>query len=143
MNKPIPIIIFSVLAILNGGVAFLLGIITLLGNKFVFTPSGYGPNRIAISELFGPLADQTGWILLIIGVLFILAGYGLFAFQEWARLSVFWAFAVLAGATLIAVGWGVFHGQFGVVIGGLLKIAVEVALCWYLTTANVRSAFAS
>lgn len=143
MNKPVPLIILSILALLNGVAAFVLGIITLLGNQFVFTPGGYGPNRIAISQLFGPLADQTGWILFVIGVLFILVGYGLFTLQEWARLSVFWAFALLAGATMIAVGWAVIHAQFGVVIGGLIKITVEVALCWYLTTANVRSAFAN
>lgn len=143
MNKPVPIIILSVLAMLNGIAAFALGILTILGSKFVFTPSGYGPDRIAISQLFGPLADQTGWILFIIGGLFILAGYGLFTFQALARLTVFWAFAILAGATLIAVGWGVFQGQWGVVIGGFLKIAVEITLCWYLTTVNVRNAFSS
>lgn len=143
MNKPAPIIILSVLAMLNAVAAFGLGLMTLLRNKFVFTPGGYGPNRIAISQLFGPLADQTGWILFVIGALFILAGCGLFTCQEWARLFVFWAFAVLAGATLIAVGWGFVHSQMGVVMGGLTKIAVEVALCWYLTTANVRSAFSS
>jgi hypothetical protein len=141
MNKPVPIIILSALAILNGIAAFALGILTLLGSKFVFTPSGYGPDRIAISELFGPLADQTGWILFAVGVLFLLAGYGLFTFREWARLTVFWGFAVLAGLTLVAVGWGVLHAQWGVVTGGLLKTSVEAALCWYLTTAKVRTAF--
>ena len=141
MNKPIPVIILSVLAILNGVAAFVLGTMTLLGNTFVFTPDGIGPNRIAISELFGPLAAQTGWILLLIGMLFMVIGYGLLTFREWARFTLFWGFAVLAGLTVIAVGWAVFHSELGVVIGGLFKVAVEVALCWYLTARNVRSAF--
>src|SRR5687767_6614551 len=125
MEKPVPIIALSVLAMLNGGVAFVLGIMTLLGSKMLFTPSGYGPNRIAVSQLFGPFADQTGWILLVLGVLFVLVSYGLYTLQEWARLTVFWVSAVLAVLTLVAVGWGVFHSQWGVVVGGLLKIAVE------------------
>ena len=143
MKKPVPVVILSILAMLNGSVAFVLGVMTLLGSKMLFTASGYGPNRVAISQIFGPFADQTGWIVLVLGVLFILGGYGLFNLQEWARLTVFWVFATLAALTLVAVGWGVFHGQSGVVVGGLLKIAVETALCWYLSIMSVRNAFAS
>jgi hypothetical protein len=141
MTKPLPILVLSVLAALNGGVAFGLGMMTILGSKMLFTPSGYGPNRIAISQLFGPFADQTGWILLALGALFIVGGYGLFTLREWARLAVFWGFAVLAASTLVAVGWGVLQGQMGVAVGGLLKIVVEVSLCWYLATPSVRSSF--
>jgi len=143
MGKPIPIIVLSVLAMLNGGVIFVLGILTLLGSKMLFTPSGYGPNRIAISQILGSFADQTGWIFLVLGVLFVLFGYGLFTLREWARLTVFWVFAVVAGATFVAVVWGVYHGELGVVVSGLLKITVEVALCWYLNARSVRSAFSS
>lgn len=142
MNKPIPIIVFAVMAMLNGGVTLVLGIMTLLGSKLLFTPGGYGPNRVAISQLFGSFADQTGWILVVLGVLFVLVGYGLFTLREWARLTMFWVFAVIAVLTLVAVGWGVLHGQSGVVVSGLLKIAVESALCWYLITPGVRNAFA-
>lgn len=141
MEKPIPIIVLSVLAMLNGGVAFVLGVMTLLGSRVLFTPGGYGPNRIAVSQLFGPFAAQTGLIVLVLGVLFVLGGYGLFTLQGWARLTVFWVFAILAALTLVAVGWGVFHGQLGVVVGGLLKIAVESALCWYVSTPGVKAAF--
>ena len=143
MGKPIPIIVLSFLAMLNGSVIFVLGILTLLGSKMLFTLSGYGPNRIAISQVFGPFADQTGWIFLVLGVLFVLFGYGLFTLQEWARLTVFGVFAVVAGATFIAVVWGLYHGEWGVVVSGLLKITVEGALCWYLNTRSVRSAFSS
>ena len=142
-QRPVPIIVLSVMAMLNGGVAFVLGTMTLLGNRMLFTPGGYGPNRIAISQLFGPFAGQTGWIVLVLGALFVLGGYGLFTLQEWARLTLFWVFAILAGATLMAVGWGIYRGQLGVVVGGLLKIAVEVALCLYLAAPSVRSAFSS
>ncbi len=143
MSKPIPIIILSFMAMLNGSAALVLGIVTLRGNKILFTPDGYGPNRIAVSELFGPLADQTGWIVLVIGVFFVLIGYGLFTMQKWARLTVIWASAVLAGLTFFAVGWGVLNSEWGVIAGGLLKIAVEAILCWYLSTRTVRETFSN
>src|SRR4051794_29695758 len=143
MGKPVPIIVFSVMAMLNGGAAFVFGAMTLFGSRVLFTPGGYGPNRIAIAQLFGPFAGQAGWIVLALGALFVLGGYGLFTLQEWARLVVFWVFAILAGATLMAVGWGIYRGQLGVVVGGLLKIAVEVALCLYLAAPSVRGAFSA
>jgi hypothetical protein len=139
--KPVPIIIFSVLAMMNGLAAFVLGVITLLGSKLLFTADGYGPNRIAISELFGVFAPQTGWIMLAFGLVFISVGYGLFTFKNLARLAVFYAFALLAAATVIAVSWGIYQGEWGVVIGGILKIAVEIAVCVYLSTSKVRKAF--
>ena len=126
---------------LNGGVALVLGVMTLLGSRVLFTPGGHGPDRIAISQLFGPFAGQTAWIVLALGVVFVLVGCGLFTLREWARLTVLWVFALVAGATLLAVGWGVYNGEFGVVVTGLLKAAVEVALCLYLITPGVRSAF--
>ncbi|HEY0081004.1 MAG TPA: hypothetical protein VGB73_20535 [Pyrinomonadaceae bacterium] len=141
MKKPAPIVVFSILAMLNGGVTFALGVMTLLGSRILFKPSGYGPNRIAISQLFGPFADQTGWIVLALGIVFVLVGYGLFTLREWARLTVFWVFALVAGATLVAVVWGVYHGEVGVVLSGLLKGAIDAALCLYLMSRGVRNAF--
>ena len=131
----------SILAMLNGGVTFALGVMTLFGSRVLFTPSGYGPNRIGIAQLFGPFAGQTGWIVLALGLVFVLVGYGLFTLREWARLTVFWVFAVVAGATLVAVGWGVLHGELGVVLSGLLKAAVDAALCLYLRAPAMKNAF--
>jgi hypothetical protein len=54
---------------------------------------------------------------------------------------VLWVFALVAGATLLAIGWGVYNGEFGVVVTGILKVAVEVALCLYLIAPSVRGAF--
>jgi hypothetical protein len=128
---------------LNGSVIFVLGALALLGSRMLFTPGGYGPNRIAISQLFGPFANQTGWICLVLGVCFVLVGYGLYSLREWARLTMFWVFAIVAGVTFLVVVWGVYRGEFGVVASGLLKMALEVALCWYLATSGIRSAFSN
>lgn len=143
MKKPVPIVILSTFAMLNGGAAVVLGIATLLGSKVLFTPSGHGPNRIAMSQIFGPFAEQTGWIFIALGVLFILTGYGLFTLKGWARRALFWVSAIVAVLTLGAVVWGVFHGEWGVVVSGLLKVAAESGLCWYLSRPGVRHAFGS
>jgi hypothetical protein len=141
MKRPVPILVISIIAMLNGVVTMLLGVMTLLGSRMLFTPSGHGPHRIAISQLFGPFAGQTGWIVLALGVTFVFVGYGLFTLREWARLTLFWVFAVVAGVTLAAIGWGFYHHEFGVVASGLLKVIADVALCLYLNTRSVRTAF--
>jgi len=131
--KPVPIIIFSILAMINGLAAFALGVITLLGSKLLFTADGFGPNRIAISELFGVFAPQAGWIMFAIGLVFVSVGYGLFTFRNLARLAVFYAFALLATATAtaIAVSWGIYQGEGDDVMGGILKITVKSAVLCY------------
>jgi hypothetical protein len=143
VEKPIPIIVLSVMGVMNGVGAIALGAMTLLGSDAVFTPSGYGPNRIAIAQLFGPFANQAGWILLGAGALIASVSYGLFTLREWARLTLFWVLAVSAALTVVAVAWGIYEGHLGVGAAGLLKIAVESALCWYLNTSNVKHVFAS
>lgn len=69
MKKPLPVTVISVLAVVNGGVTCLLGLLTLLGSRVLFTPAGYGPNRIAIAQVFGPFSGQAGWIVLGLGTL--------------------------------------------------------------------------
>jgi hypothetical protein len=142
MKKPILIIVLSVIGMMNGVGTIALGAMTLLGSEAVFTPSGYGPNRIAIAQLFGPFANHAGWILLGAGVLIASVSYGLFILREWARLTLFWVLAVIAALTVVAVAWGIYEGHLGVGVAGLLKIAVESALCWYLNKSSVKFVFA-
>jgi len=142
MKKPIPIIVLSAMGALNGVGSIAFGVITLLGSDVAFTSGGYGPNRIAIAQLFGPFANYTGWILLGVGVAIASISYGLFALQERARLILFWALAALATLTVIPIGWGVYGAHLDVVAAGILKIAVESAFCWYLNTPIVKRVFA-
>jgi len=62
MKKPVPVVILSILAMLNGSMTFALGVLMMLWSGMLFDPRGYGPDRMAISQLFGSFAGQTGWI---------------------------------------------------------------------------------
>ena len=127
---------------MNGLGVIALGAMTLLGSEAVFTPGGYGPNRTAIAQLFGPFANQAGWILLGAGALFASISYGMFTLREWARLTLFWGLAMSATFTVVAVAWGIYEGHWDVAAAGLLKMAVESALCWYLNSSSVKRVFA-
>ena len=141
MKRPKVLTVLAILGMVNGLVAIGLGLSALFGNRFLFEPDGVGPNRVAIASLFGPLSEYAGWIMIVLGTAVCLAGYGLFALNPWGRRVVFAALSLLFVATSVAVGWGVWQREAGVVIFGLLKLGVIGLVCWYLQTPAVRSTF--
>lgn len=66
-----------------------------------------------------------GWIHLLVGILVVFAGFGLFSGKVWAR-TVGVIIAVLAG--LIAFSWIPYYP-----IWGIIFIAISVAIIWSLT----------
>lgn len=141
MDRPLGVTILAVLGALNGLAALALGVATLLGNQFVYTPGGYGPNRVALASLLGPLAVYAGWVVLLVGLALGAFGYGFFTLQPWARLTLLVVLAIVSLLTVGAIGWGVWRGEWGVVGSGLLKLALYAGLMWYLSVPSVRAAF--
>lgn len=140
-NKPILLILLGVLAMLNSLASLTFGVLTLLGNRTAFEPSGAGPNRVAIADLLGPLGPYTGWVLLVAGLSIGAVGYGLFAAQPWSRYLVLAVLGLLAVLMVGAVAWGVWAGHLGVVLAGVLKFGLLSLACWYLNTPAVCEAF--
>jgi predicted flap endonuclease-1-like 5' DNA nuclease len=91
--------------------------------------------------LFGDLpaleqAGIMGWLALATGVVWLLAGLGLWTLQPWARLFVM----VMAGFALLEAAIATF--QFPGVGLGLGMAVMPAIILWYLTTAEVKAAFA-
>ncbi len=74
MHRPLIIKVLSIVAMLNGVFVFALGVFTLLGSNLVFNASGYGPDRVPIASLLGPLAPHAGWALPALGLIVVLIG---------------------------------------------------------------------
>ena len=125
---------------LNGALILILGVLTLLGNDFVFTASGYGDDRVAVASLLGPLAPRAGWVLLCLGPAVIAVGLGLFKLKSWARRTLIAVLALAAVATAVVVA--AYRNHPGVVASGGAKLAVYAVLLWYMHSAPVRRAFA-
>lgn len=126
---------------LNGVLVLALGVLTLMGNNFVFTPSGYGPDRVAIATLLGPLAPHTGWVLLCLGLTVVLIGYGLFALKSWARYILLAVLVIVALATVAEMVIGFNRSYWGVVISGALKLVLYAVLIWYFNLGSVKREF--
>lgn len=67
-----------------------------------------------------------GWIHLILGIVIVLAGFGLFSGAVWAR-TVGVILAVISG--LAAFAWLPYYPVWGILI-----VALDVAVIWALTT---------
>lgn len=128
-------------AMLNGILMFAVGVWTLMGSKLLFTPSGYGPDRIAIASLLGPLASHAGWFFLGLAVVVGLIGLGLFALKAWARFILLAILVAISILTVVEIGLGVTRGYWGVVALGLLKLAIYGSLIWYFNLDSVKRRF--
>ncbi len=141
MPRLLTITILSSIAMLNGVLVFIVGLLTLAGNNFVYTPAGYGEDRVAIASLLGPLSPHAGWVLLCLGVLIVLSGYGLFRLKPWARYVLLATLVVVSVGTFAQVFLGFNRSYWGVIVSGVLKLAFYAVLVWYLSSSSVKRQF--
>ncbi len=91
--------------------------------------------------IFGDLPQYNsiglwGWLAVVVGIVWILVAFGLWALQPWARLFAL----IVAGISLFEAVLAFF--QFtGSGIGFGMAI-MPILILWYLNTAEVKAAFA-
>jgi len=141
MQRPIAITLLAIGSMVNGIVMIVLGVWTLMGSRFLFTPSGYGPDRIAIATLLGPLSPYAGWVFVGLGVMVVLLGLGLFALKAWARFILLAVLIIVSLLTVVEIALGFQHRYWGVVIAGLLKLALYAAAIGYMNLQSVKRSF--
>jgi hypothetical protein len=123
VKRPAGITILAILS-LAAGIIYLLQGVQILG-WVVFGPG----------EVFSN-ASLTGWLTLILGVIWISVGGALLSLQPWA-----WLFAVIiVGISLIEAFFGSLNGwQFGQTF---IAIILPLVILMYLNSEKVKSAFA-
>jgi cytochrome c oxidase subunit IV len=95
-------------------------------------------------DWFGVLGDLPafeqaglwGWLAIASGVVWLLAAFGLWAMQPWARLFV----QIIAGFALFEAIIAMI--QFTGTGIGLAMSLMPLLILWYLSTADVKAAFA-
>ena len=143
MQRPLGITLLATGSMLNGILMLAVGVWTLMGSNFLFTPSGYGPNRIAIATLLGPFAPYAGWSFLCLGVMVGLIGLGLFALKAWARFILLAVLVVVSVLTVVEIWSGLKHSYWGLVLVGILKLAIYALVLWYLNKEPIRRKFSN
>ncbi|MGQ9759862.1 MAG: hypothetical protein ACUVQ5_04775 [Candidatus Methanomethylicaceae archaeon] len=102
------------------------GVLTAGGGLLKLLDFAHVMHRVATSVLLG-----LGLLFVIFGVFWIILAYDLYKGRSWARL-------VALFFTVISLFFGIFGILFGV---GILRVAIDVIIIYYLTSPNVKSFF--
>src|SRR5215471_12242698 len=143
MNRPVGVTVIAVLFFIAAVLAVFGGIAMMLGGGFIATlisQSG-GQGSGAGAGLFAGLGAAIGVVILVIGALYFLVGWGLLKLKEWARIVTI----VLAGLGILGALFGLVgvFTHFGAIIvfWTLVRLAICVWMIWYLLQPQVKAAF--
>jgi hypothetical protein len=106
----------GIMMVMAGGWWIISGLVALFNSEFFVVTQNY---------IFKFDVTTWGWVHLILGLLVLLAGFGLFSAQVWAR-TVGVIIAVIMGLSSFA--WLPYYPGWAV-----LYIVVSVAVIWALT----------
>lgn len=124
-QRPTGVAILAILHMIGGVLVFLLGILII----FVFGVAALTFGAGNYGGLVGVIGGAVGGVLLIIGMIGLGLGYGLWKGKSWA-----WT------ATLIFSILGMLGGLL-VLPYGVVGLLIEVAILYYLTRPHVRQYF--
>jgi hypothetical protein len=116
----------AILDLLGGVIAFLVGLfVVALGGSGLLARFGYG--------FVSAFVVAAGVVIIIVGLLAVLLGWGMWAGKEWAWLLAVILYALGALSSLGSLATGNFSSIVGLVIYALLL--------WYLWRPHVKAYF--
>jgi hypothetical protein len=137
MERPAGVTILGVLAFLGAGLLLLAALGMFLGGAVIANMAA----RPGMGMIAGVGGALLGCFFLIIAVLYVVIGTGMFKLQNWARILVI----VLSflGALLNAFGVlsALFHMHPLLIIWRLILVGINVWIAMYLLKPHVKLAF--
>jgi hypothetical protein len=125
-SRPTGVTILAILDLVGGVIAFLIGLfVVALGGSGLLAQFGYG--------FVSAFVVAAGVVIIIIGFLGVLLGWGMWAGKEWAWLLAVILYALGALSSLASLATGSFSSIVGLVIYALLL--------WYLWRPHVKAYF--
>jgi hypothetical protein len=127
-RKPIGIVLIAISNAIGGLLLALIGVLFMLAGGLPDIPAWI------------PLL---GFILLLLGYLYLAATYGLWSLQVWGLNLTFWLYIIAIPLGIIFM-FPIFPGQemtVGNTILQLVEIALSVLIIYYLSQPNVKRLF--
>lgn len=138
MKRPFGVTVVGLLMCIGAGLLGLgsLGFFVLGG--VVVAPGAGGPT----SQLFSEMGAIGAGTFLLLAVAYAILAIYMFRLASWARVPT--VISIAAGMLFAAIGIPVSlpHPDFMVLTWQLFVIAVDAWILWYLTTPQVKNAFA-
>jgi hypothetical protein len=126
------------LQIVGGLAAFWLAALALQGNPLIDRYIRMNP--VALGLLVG-IDRLLGVLLVVVGVIALVIGVGLWRLRNWARLIMMTLLILQFLGSAIGTIWAGAHRQTAVLEAAAIRMALDVAVIWYFSRPRVRDAF--
>ena len=143
MDRPTGVTILAVLNFLGAGLYILIGLLFILGMGILGGMMGQagGEGSAGAMGMMMGLGAVAGVIFIVLSLIPLLIGWGLWKLKNWARIISIVLFALGALAALAGVGIGAMAGEMICLGFNLVFLLLYAWIIWYLTRPHVKQAF--
>jgi len=138
MQRPTGVAVIAILSFLFAGLCVLGALLFFVGGAFV---GQILANMPGISALGGSIVAAVGVVFLLIGALYAITGYGLWALKNWGRVIMIVLMSL--GLVFGLIGLVAVFSNFtaGMAVGQVIRLVICAWILWYLFQPNVKQAF--
>jgi hypothetical protein len=142
MQRPVGVTIIEILYFLGAALCVLIGVgIMLGGGLFASLLSQQGQGGAAGAGFLAGLGVALGVIVLVLAVIPVLTGWGLWKLKSWARiLAIVFAVLGLLGALFGLLGA---FSHPGLLVSVVIRLVIHGLILWYMFQPDVKAAFGS
>ena len=155
-HRPLGVTIIAILTII-GGIILLLGAVSLIAVETLISVAPHTANTAAllVPQFFGVIPAAIGSVLLEIGIAYLVMFYGLLKGKGWAwTITIILVVIGIAIQIMSTTSGAVFSASIissslsnnantviSGIIGGIIAIAINVVVVYYLYRPNVKAYF--
>lgn len=138
MGRPTGVTVIAVLDFIGAGFCVLGGIAILVGASFLGAALGQAQGgNAAAGGFMAMLGGALSIVLIIIGAIGALIGWGMWTLKSWARIvQIIFAVLGLLGALSLLL-----HFSGAMLFAFLIRVAINGLIIWYLLKPEVAAAF--
>jgi uncharacterized membrane protein (DUF2068 family) len=138
MQRPTGVTIIAILSFLGAAACIMLGLFSFVGGAVIAKMLA---NMPGMSALGGSIVAALGVVFLLIGALYAITGYGLWALKNWGRVIMIVLMAL--GLVFGLLGLVAIFSNFtaGAIVMQVIRLAICAWILWYLFQPNVKQAF--
>jgi hypothetical protein len=143
MNRPVGVTILAILVLIGAAFCVLGGIGMMLGGGMMATilSQQQAQGSAAGAGVLAGLGAVGGIVMLVIAVLYLLVGIGLWKLKNWARLVTVVLTAIGVVFQLFSLVTLLLHFNIFSVMVTVVVLAIQAVIIWYLLRADVKAAF--
>ena len=140
MDRPIGVTILAILEFIGAGFLILVGLLLLVGMSMLGAMGGGGEGA-SMMGILGALGAAAGVVVIILALIPLAIGIGLWKLRNWARILVIIFAGLGALGNAARVIWGLGSGDMLNTVAGIIGLGIQALILWYMFQLHVKQAF--